>query len=131
MKTCPRILLVEDDTDSAEALCLLLQTHGIGVEWAATAGEAMARFEAHRSCPLNAIILDLMLPDLDGVSLIAQLRRIGPVPPIVIHSAATKQATEAAGAALNAAAVLRKPATWEQMRDALQRCGAFPHVETG
>jgi len=125
-----RILLVEDDADSAEAIMLLLQTHGIDVEWAPTAGEAITRYEMDPGHPFDAILLDLMLPDMDGAALVARLRAIADLPPVLVHSAVSQRDLRLAAAQVRAAAVLQKPVEWSRMRSALQEVGAYPSVSS-
>jgi DNA-binding response OmpR family regulator len=117
------LLLIEDDADSAEAICLLLGLQGIDVEWAACAGDALAIFQRDPDRHVDVIVLDLMLPDLDGVTLISKLAEIITLPPIVIHSAAAESVALAAGREVGAAAVLRKPTDWDKMRELLESVG--------
>jgi DNA-binding response OmpR family regulator len=130
MKNQSHILLAEDDADSAEALCLLLRAHAFHVEWVSSAAEAIARFERDPACHPDTILLDLMLPDMDGVSLVTRLRASGFDPRIIIHSAASKQAIDRAARELGTTTVLRKPVGWERIREALEECGAFPQVSS-
>ncbi|HEV8323327.1 MAG TPA: PAS domain S-box protein [Myxococcota bacterium] len=67
----PRILVVDDDTDAREFLETLL--HRQGWEAVGTAAAAAA-FEVAVAQPIDAILLDLMLPDEDGFSLCRRLR---------------------------------------------------------
>lgn len=127
----PRVLLVEDDADSAEAIRLLLRTRGIETEWAATAGEAIALYEADPGHAADLILLDLALPDMDGVELIARLGPIASLPPIVIHSAASQDALDRAGEAVGAAAVLRKPTDWKKLLAILGDLGNLGSIRTG
>lgn len=109
------ILLVEDDADSAEALYTLLKQEGYSVFWAACgedalgwlAGESAREREPGRP---DAVLLDLTLPDIDGVTLAKRIRRqLGSMPPLFVLSARSEQAVAAAGSELGATAVLRKP----------------------
>jgi len=109
---------------------LLLQTHGIDVEWAPTAGEAITRYEMDPGHPFDAILLDLMLPDMDGAALVARLRAIADLPPVLVHSAVSQRDLGLAAAQVRAAAVLQKPVEWSRMRSALQEVGAYPSVSS-
>lgn len=102
-----RVLLVEDDSLIAELLEMLLMLEGVDVAIAANGAEALARLEADS---FDLIVLDLMMPVLDGLGLLDQLGAIGqPHPPILVFSASTS--TEIADRALEAgaAAIARKP----------------------
>jgi DNA-binding response OmpR family regulator len=117
-----KLLLIEDDIDSAEAMAALLRTEGIEVEWAASAGQALALFEADRTRRIDVLMLDLMLPDMDGRALVSRLAAIAPLPAIIVHSAATRETAQEAGRAVGAFAVLRKPTDWRRMREILGQC---------
>ncbi|HEX5030269.1 MAG TPA: response regulator [Candidatus Eisenbacteria bacterium] len=117
------VLLIEDDLDSGEAMSLLLESEGIRVDWARTGREAIELYRNGNIDPaLDVILLDLMLPDMDGSLLVQYLRRIRPTPPIVIHSAAGQAEVYDQGCQLGAAAVFRKPTDWEELRGALLAC---------
>lgn len=84
---------------------------------------SLVQFESNPSVAYDAILLDIMLPDMSGAELIQRLRMFTHVPPVIIHSAATHAITSRAGMATDAVAVLRKPVAWDQIRRALERCG--------
>jgi len=79
-----RLLLVEDDLEIQGFLKCSLSESGYQVEVAADgkAAERLAIEEAH-----DALIVDLGLPDIDGISLILRLRRLGITAPVLILSA--------------------------------------------
>lgn len=68
------ILLVEDDRETADHIVRALEDHGHAVERAANGPTGLARA---RSGEHNALIVDRMLPGLDGLSLVRQLREEG------------------------------------------------------
>ncbi|MDB4966929.1 MAG: putative Histidine kinase [Myxococcales bacterium] len=76
-----RVLLVEDDADSREALASLLAVGGFEVA-SADCGEAAVRtFAAGR---FDAVLTDLDLPDLDGWEVARRIRRLAPALPIAL-----------------------------------------------
>src|SRR5665213_841126 len=79
-----RLLLVEDDLEIQGFLKCSLTESGYQVEVAADgkAAERLAIEEVH-----DALIVDLGLPDIDGISLILRLRRLGVTAPVLILSA--------------------------------------------
>ena len=101
-----RILLVDDDEPSRIVAAGLLGEAGGTVDGAASAAEAWRRVAVERP---DAVVLDLRLPDTDGVSLARQLRRRWPSLPLLALTAAG--GSRATGNALAAGVdrVLRKP----------------------
>ncbi|WP_323014846.1 response regulator transcription factor [Devosia sp.] len=67
-----RILLVEDNEDLGEAIEKRLRSAGHSVEWVRDGNDVVPAAEAES---FDAVTLDLMLPNRDGIGLIAELRR--------------------------------------------------------
>ena len=76
-----RILLVEDDTRLAEMLCEYLGGAGFRVAVAALGGSAM---EMLASSEYAAVVLDLTLPDMDGLDVCRQLRATSSTPVLML-----------------------------------------------
>jgi DNA-binding response OmpR family regulator len=68
-----RTLLVEDDPDTCEALVRILRRRGYDVDCATSVRQAMVKLEA---IP-DSIVLDLILPDGNGVELLRHVRELG------------------------------------------------------
>ncbi len=81
----PRILLVEDDPTIREMTQLALQRDGFAVN---TAGDGATGLSAFRSQAPDLVLLDVMLPGVDGVSVCRTIRE-GSVVPIVMLTART------------------------------------------
>ena len=81
----PRILLVEDDPTIREMTQLALQRDGFAVD---TAGDGATGLSAFRSHAPDLVLLDVMLPGVDGVSVCRTIRE-GSVVPIVMLTART------------------------------------------
>ena len=79
-----RILVVEDDPETAGQLVEQLTTSGYQVDWAASGNEALGRGSA---CDYAVITIDRMLPDIDGIAVMRQLRDGGVASPFLIISA--------------------------------------------
>ena len=79
-----RILVVEDDPETAGQLVELLTTSGYQVDLAANGNEALQQSVA---CDYAVIIIDRMLPDIDGITVMRQLRDDGIAAPFLIISA--------------------------------------------
>ncbi len=70
-----RILVVEDDAGTREALTQMLSLSGAEVRSAESAAKAMALFE--QSTP-ELLVCDIAMPDEDGYSLLRRIRALGP-----------------------------------------------------
>jgi DNA-binding response OmpR family regulator len=81
----PRILLVEDDPTIRAMTQLSLQRDGFAVDTAADGAAGLAQFQSQ---PPDLVLLDVMLPGLDGVSVCRTIRE-GSVVPIVMLTART------------------------------------------
>lgn len=77
------VLAIDDDPAMTELLTLLLRTHGFNIQTANTGEEGVKL--AHKESP-DVIILDLMMPGMDGWQVCKQIRSFSTVP-IVVFSA--------------------------------------------
>ncbi|MEI6761923.1 MAG: response regulator [Betaproteobacteria bacterium] len=76
-----RILIVEDDAKIADMLANYLQMHGFATDWCADGQEALAR--VRQQVPA-LLLLDLMLPGLDGLAVCTAVRAFSSVPIIMV-----------------------------------------------
>jgi two-component system KDP operon response regulator KdpE len=76
-----RVLIIDDEPAISRALRPALEGHGFKVVTAATGTEGLARVDAFQP---DLILLDLGLPDVDGVDLAGQLRAQTPAPIVVL-----------------------------------------------
>jgi two-component system KDP operon response regulator KdpE len=77
----PGVLVVEDDDETRAALSRELIARGYRVDEASDARTAMLRWEARRP---DVILLDLGLPDLDGIQVIRRIRREATTPIVIL-----------------------------------------------
>lgn len=68
----PRVLVIDDETFVREALQRVLKSSSMTVVGAA---DALAGLEAMRETPADLVIIDVVLPGMDGVAAIKQIRR--------------------------------------------------------
>ena len=99
------ILLVEDDADTARTLSRALEDSGYRITTVDTGGEATALVEDLRP---DLILLDLMLPDTDGLVLTTALKGLTSAP-IIICSARTDQVDRVLSLKLGADDFIAKP----------------------
>ncbi|WP_345962813.1 response regulator transcription factor [Streptomyces sp. BRB040] len=76
-----RILVVDDDPTVAEVVAGYLDRAGYRVDRAGDGPAALARADAHRP---DLVVLDLMLPGMDGLEVCRRLRVRGPVPVVML-----------------------------------------------
>ncbi|HEX5741143.1 MAG TPA: response regulator transcription factor [Pilimelia sp.] len=97
-----KVLLVEDDDSIADPLIDGLARYGISVRWVTTGAEALA---APRP---DLVLLDLGLPDIDGIEVCRRIRRADDVP-LIMLTARGDEADRVAGLELGADDYLPKP----------------------
>ena len=100
----PLLLVVDDDVDIAQTLELCLKAEGYRVLIAGNGVEALEQLD--REIPA-AILLDLMMPVMDGWQFAHELRKLGHQTPLLVLSA--DQAVERHAGQLLASAHLAKP----------------------
>jgi DNA-binding NtrC family response regulator len=108
----PRILVIDDERSIREVFSVLLGDRGYHVEVAENGRRGLAKA---RSVPPDVVLLDMNLPDLPGLDVLAGLREIRPEPGIIIVTAfgTIRNAVEATK--LGASAYLEKPVDNEEL----------------
>jgi two-component system OmpR family response regulator len=79
-----RLLLIEDDKETADEIVAELADRGFDVDWTPNGVEGL---DKARSGAADAIIVDRMLPGMDGLTIIEALRREGMRTPVLVLSA--------------------------------------------
>jgi two-component system KDP operon response regulator KdpE len=100
-----RIVLIEDDPHIRRFLRMTLEAESANVAEAASGRHGLAETASHRP---DLIILDLGLPDMDGIDVIAQVRAWSAVP-IIVLSARSEEAQKVAALDIGADDYLCKP----------------------
>lgn len=129
------VLVVEDDPSLSTALSTTLKLAGYRVVSARTAAEGV-RWHAHYAPDL--VLLDLGLPDRDGLTVIRDIRARGPTP-IVVLSARNAEAVKVEALDLGADDYVQKPFGVEELlarlraglRHGVQARGSEPVVQAG
>jgi len=124
------VLVVEDDPSVAEATGLLLERAGMRVVAAPDGRRALDLFQRQR---FDAIVLDIMLPVVDGFDVCRSIRQVSTVP-IVMLTARVDTAEIVAGLELGADDYVTKPFSGPELvarvRAALRRVAADEPVPT-
>ena len=107
----PRILVVDDDVTVSEVVARYLERDGYVVEVQANGRVALDRALAE---PPDLIVLDLMLPGMDGLEVCRRLRAIAPVP-IVMLTARTQESDRIVGLDLGADDYVSKPFSTKEL----------------
>jgi len=108
-----RLLVVEDDDAIGDALHTSLRSHGHDVRWERTGRGALAAGAG----PLDLVLLDLGLPDLDGVEVCRRLRTLQPSAVLVMLTARTEEMDVVLGLEAGADDYLTKPVDPTQLEE--------------
>jgi two-component system response regulator PrrA len=111
------VLVVDDEASVRQALERALRLEGFAVQTAAGGEEALASVAAR---PPSVIVLDVAMPDLDGVSVVRRLRAAGLVVPVCILSARDEVDDRVAGLQAGADDYLVKPFALAELTARLQ-----------
>jgi two-component system, OmpR family, alkaline phosphatase synthesis response regulator PhoP len=99
------VLVVEDEASIASFVSLYLKNAGYTVRTAATGSEALAQVAAQEP---SLIVLDLMLPDIDGIEVCRRIRKVSDVP-ILMLTARDEDVDKIIGLEVGADDYLTKP----------------------
>ena len=75
-----RVLVVDDDVDLGKVLAALLAKAGYDSEHSASGRQALARIDAR---PVDVVLTDLRMPDMDGMTLLKEVGRKWPALPVI------------------------------------------------
>jgi two-component system catabolic regulation response regulator CreB len=127
MDTAKRVLIVEDDAHIAELLRMHLRDEGYAVEHAADGHAGLRELERGN---WDALVLDLMLPGVDGLEICRRARAMTRYTPIIIISARSSEVHRILGLELGADDYLAKPFSPRELvarvRALLRRAQAAP-----
>jgi CheY-like chemotaxis protein len=102
----PRILVVDDDAAIIATFESILRGEGFDVATASDGSQAVARARREH---FDVVLLDLVMPGIDGLVTLRELRQVAPHSRVVILSAYIEPDREAEAFRLGAVAVLPKP----------------------
>jgi two-component system, OmpR family, response regulator len=127
-----RLLVVDDEPGIRDLLATSLRFAGFEVHTAADGQEALRQAEAVRP---DLVVLDVMLPDLDGFAVTRRLRERGRDTPVLFLTAKDDIADRVAGLTVGGDDYVTKPFSLEEVvariRAVLRRTGAGADPDTG
>ena len=125
-----KVLIAEDDRAAREALARALTLEGCAVDAVNDGAQALEAFEED---PPDLLILDVMMPNVDGIAACRRVRASGSRVPILILTARTETSDRVVGLDAGADDYLPKPYALEEllarMRALLRRSGVAEEVE--
>ena len=108
----PRILIIDDERGIRDVFSLLLEEHGYEIR---TAETGTAGVEAARAFEPDVVLLDMRLPDMPGLEVLARLKEARPAAGVVIITAYGTIRSAVEATKLGAYAYLEKPVDNEEM----------------
>lgn len=106
MHPAPTVLIVEDDIDLRETVQLYIEREGLRCLGADNGTDGIAQIQRFRP---NLVVLDIMMPDLDGFQVCQQVRAAGCFVPILMLTARVEEGDRLKGLAIGADDYLTKP----------------------
>jgi DNA-binding response OmpR family regulator len=115
------LLIVDDDTDTAEALARLLRADGHAVRCTADAGGALRQLTEQ---PPDLVLLDLGLPRVFGLDLLDAVRDDGrfAAVPVAVYTGRDDPALRATAERLGASGFIVKGRSWAATREEIRHC---------
>ncbi|MBR7184889.1 MAG: response regulator transcription factor [Clostridia bacterium] len=101
----PSILIVDDDRDIVRAISLLLEKQGYRLY---TAHNGLDALDIVATAPLHLILLDIMMPNLDGLSALMRIRSTKNIP-VILLSAKSEDSDKILGLSMGADDYIAKP----------------------
>ena len=108
----PRVLVVDDEPNIRELVQVALRFHGCSVSTAASGPEALRQADAIRP---DLIVLDVVMPDLDGFEVCRRLRAAGNEVPVIFLTARDTSSDTVTGLALGGDDYVTKPFSVEAL----------------
>jgi DNA-binding NtrC family response regulator len=108
-----RILLIDDEQPSCEALTLLLKGGGHAVTGVATGTDALALFREER---FDIVITDLMLPDMSGIDVLRSIKESSPVTEVILITGHASAETAVSAMKQGAFDYITKPISVDELK---------------
>jgi DNA-binding NtrC family response regulator len=106
MRHEPTILVVDDNEDLLETFSLILKRRGFSVETAGSGAAAVAKFRQHN---FDVTLMDIVMPEIDGVEALRRIKEIAPEAPVILMTAYSDEEMIQAARDQGARCILNKP----------------------
>ena len=124
-----RVLLVDDEKEFADYTAKRLRARGMEVEVAYSGRSALESISGH---PVDVVVLDLLMPGLDGFAVLREIKKACPTAQVIMLSGQVDQEGAAMGAALGAVDYILKPCEFSILLAAIRNAdGERPDRQGG
>ena len=115
-----KVLIIDDEAETCRMITLGLKLFGYQTDFALSAEKGIGKIQAD---PPNVLVLDLMLPDMDGFDVMRQLKADPATTglPIIILSATAKPGVAEESLQLGASAFMSKPVSIRELSDEIKK----------
>lgn len=115
----PTVLIIEDDEETLQAMTVILTQEGYLVLTAPTARDALGTLRRPLSA-IDVVVLDVNLPDVNGIALCTHLRELYPRLPVIVCSGEAEPGEVARLLELGARRYFQKPITAEELLSSVE-----------
>jgi len=118
-----RVLVVDDEEAVRDMLRRMLEARGHEVALASDSPTAVAGYLQHRP---DVVLLDLLMPESDGLAVLAELRRLDPAARVAMLSSLREEDKVARALELGARDYVVKPVFFRQLHECVERLASQP-----
>jgi len=112
-----RVLLVDDEKEFANYTAKRLSARGMQVQIAYSGRSALEFIAGH---PVDVVVLDLLMPGMDGFEVFREIKRVRPDAQVIMLSGHVDQEAVEKGEALGAADYIRKPCEFSTLLETIK-----------
>jgi len=117
MSAQPKVLIVDDEERFRATMCKLLTVRGVE---AVTAGSGKEAIEKLRQNPYDVVILDVRMPEMGGVQVLSEIKKIDPQAEVIIMTGYASVDTAKEIMKLGAYDYVLKPYSVEELMDKIE-----------
>ena len=113
-----KVLVVDDDSDLRETVCMILEMNGYSPAQAGNGAEGLSLF---RKEGFDLVISDFHMPQMNGLQMLIEMKKLRSDIPVIIASAAADEGEREGFRAAGAFLILRKPFEIAELESAIDR----------